>query len=130
MQHRQADAADSPENEREAPGFRHGEESGCDFSRLELKSIATAIFFVNRFAIFMTNSCYSSLHCGDVERTGCTAKNSSHIGTDFLACGDCCADDIASLKTEMNLLSRLVTNWEAKLISAAHLSRTVSCCLD
>ncbi|TAF92377.1 hypothetical protein, partial [Microcoleus sp. PH2017_25_DOB_D_A] len=32
----------SPKNEREAPGFRHGEESGCDFSRLELNSIGIA----------------------------------------------------------------------------------------
>src|SRR4028119_2239547 len=106
----------SPKNEREAPGFRHGEESGCDFSRLELNSIGIAIFFVNRFAIFVTNSCYSSLHCGDIERTGCTAKDSSYIRSDFFACGDCRIDNIASLKTEMNLLSRLVTNWEAKLI--------------
>ncbi|MEK0180471.1 hypothetical protein [Microcoleus anatoxicus] len=26
----------SPKNEREAPGFRHGEERGCDLSRLHL----------------------------------------------------------------------------------------------
>ncbi|WP_313707402.1 hypothetical protein, partial [Planktothrix agardhii] len=25
----------SPKNEREAPGFRHGEESGCGFNRLQ-----------------------------------------------------------------------------------------------
>ena len=85
----------SPKNEREAPGFRHGEESGCDDRRLELKSIGIAIFFVNRFAIFMTNSCYSSRRCGDVERTGCAAKNSSHIGADLLACCDGSADNIA-----------------------------------
>ena len=42
----------------------------------------------------MTNSCYSSLRCGDVKRTGCTAKNSSRIGTDFLTCGDGRADNI------------------------------------
>jgi hypothetical protein len=51
----------SPKNEREAPGFRHGEESDSDFSRLEifLKPIAIAIFFVNRFAILVANTCYS-----------------------------------------------------------------------
>ena len=32
---RLAQVGTSPKNEREAPGLHHGEESGCDFSRLE-----------------------------------------------------------------------------------------------
>ncbi|MEG5060362.1 hypothetical protein QUB60_20975 [Microcoleus sp. A2-C5] len=57
---------------RRAPGFRHGEEVGSDFSRLEIsfsKRIAIPIFLVNWTAIFMTNACYSPRLSYDVKTT-------------------------------------------------------------
>ena len=93
----------SPKNEREAPGFRHGEERGCDFSRLQSKCIAIAIFLVNWFAILVANACYSSSLGSNIETARSTTENPTDIGADFLACGDSGSNNIACLKAFVTL---------------------------
>jgi len=96
----------SPKNEREAPGFRHGEERGCDFSRLESsrsKRITITILSVNWFAVFMADTCHSSRLGNDVEAARGTAKHSSYIGAELLPRRNRCGNNVASPKAFMDL---------------------------